>query len=199
MQRSVSCDTSLETRKKLALKVFESFLFGNSFKLAFFFSAGFRTYGGLRWRYSRLFSSHVRFESVPFDVALRYKSASKTCRNFFAVGRKIAVNYFERIAGIYQPTGRFKRLAVGQRDVRSFRFTGGYFIQTCQPSRQARFLLNEKVIRMRPITFFVQGAAVGVPLSVEEAKSFMVDDVLPTLSQLAVAYARARGDSQAHL
>lgn len=37
------------------------------------------------------------------------------------------------------------------------------------------------------------GAAVGVPLSSEEAKVCMVDDVLATLSPLAIAYARARG------
>jgi len=36
------------------------------------------------------------------------------------------------------------------------------------------------------------GAAVGVPLSHDEAKAFMVDDVMP-LSSIATAYARARG------
>lgn len=37
------------------------------------------------------------------------------------------------------------------------------------------------------------GAAVGVPLTEEEAKVCMVDDVLNTLTPLAIAYARARG------
>ncbi|XP_063707254.1 bifunctional purine biosynthesis protein ATIC [Culicoides brevitarsis] len=37
------------------------------------------------------------------------------------------------------------------------------------------------------------GAAVGVPLTATEAKVCMVDDVLDTLTPLAVAYARARG------
>ena len=38
----------------------------------------------------------------------------------------------------------------------------------------------------------ILGAAVGVPLSAEEAKLCMVDD-LENLSPLAIAYARARG------
>ncbi|XP_030828511.1 bifunctional purine biosynthesis protein PURH [Strongylocentrotus purpuratus] len=37
------------------------------------------------------------------------------------------------------------------------------------------------------------GAAVGVPLSAEEAKVSMVDDMIDTLTPLATAYARARG------
>ncbi|XP_055375997.1 bifunctional purine biosynthesis protein ATIC [Condylostylus longicornis] len=37
------------------------------------------------------------------------------------------------------------------------------------------------------------GAAVGTPLSKEQAKLCMVDDLLPKLSPLATAYARARG------
>lgn len=37
------------------------------------------------------------------------------------------------------------------------------------------------------------GAAVGTPLSLEQAKLCMVDDILETLSPIATAYARARG------
>lgn len=37
------------------------------------------------------------------------------------------------------------------------------------------------------------GAAVGVPLSIEEAKVCMVDDLYASLSPIAIAYARARG------
>lgn len=37
------------------------------------------------------------------------------------------------------------------------------------------------------------GAAVGVPLSADQAKLCMVEDMMPKLSALAVAYARARG------
>ena len=37
------------------------------------------------------------------------------------------------------------------------------------------------------------GAAVGVPLSDDEAKLCMVDDLKHQLSPLAIAYARARG------
>ena len=37
------------------------------------------------------------------------------------------------------------------------------------------------------------GAAVGVPLTADEAKLCMVDDLSSELSLLAVAYARARG------
>lgn len=37
------------------------------------------------------------------------------------------------------------------------------------------------------------GAAVGVPLSLEEAKVCMVDDIFSSLSPIAIAYARARG------
>ena len=37
------------------------------------------------------------------------------------------------------------------------------------------------------------GAAVGVPLTGEESKVSMVDDLQEVLTPLAVAYARARG------
>ena len=37
------------------------------------------------------------------------------------------------------------------------------------------------------------GAAVGVPLTVEEAKLCMVEDMIDSLTLLATAYARARG------
>ena len=37
------------------------------------------------------------------------------------------------------------------------------------------------------------GAAVGLPLSSEEAKLCMVDDLMEMLTPLACAYARARG------
>ena len=37
------------------------------------------------------------------------------------------------------------------------------------------------------------GAAVGVPLTVEEAKLCMVEDMIDSLTPLATAYARARG------
>ena len=37
------------------------------------------------------------------------------------------------------------------------------------------------------------GAAVGVPLTVEEAKLCMVEDMIDSLTPLAIAYARARG------
>lgn len=40
---------------------------------------------------------------------------------------------------------------------------------------------------------FPPGAAVGVPLSEEEAQVCMVHDLLETLTPLAAAYARARG------
>lgn len=40
------------------------------------------------------------------------------------------------------------------------------------------------------------GAAVGVPLSEEEAKVCMVHDLLKDLSPLATAYARARGSDR---
>ena len=39
------------------------------------------------------------------------------------------------------------------------------------------------------------GAAVGVPLSGEESKVCMVEDLSEILTPLAVAYARARGKS----
>lgn len=39
----------------------------------------------------------------------------------------------------------------------------------------------------------LEGAAVGVPLTEEEAKVCMVHDLLPDLTPLATAYARARG------
>ncbi|KAI7811349.1 bifunctional purine biosynthesis protein PURH [Triplophysa rosa] len=40
------------------------------------------------------------------------------------------------------------------------------------------------------------GAAVGIPLSEEEAKVCMVNDMIPDLSPLAAAYARARGSDR---
>jgi phosphoribosylaminoimidazolecarboxamide formyltransferase/IMP cyclohydrolase len=42
-------------------------------------------------------------------------------------------------------------------------------------------------------SFSLPGAAVGVPLSEDEARVCMVYDLYPTLTPLAVAYARARG------
>ncbi len=42
---------------------------------------------------------------------------------------------------------------------------------------------------------FVVGAAVGVPLSDEQAKLCMVDDLSEILTPLATAYARARGNN----
>lgn len=39
------------------------------------------------------------------------------------------------------------------------------------------------------------GAAVGVPLTEEEARVCMVHDMLPDLTPLATAYARARGQT----
>lgn len=41
-----------------------------------------------------------------------------------------------------------------------------------------------------------KGAAVGVPLSEDEAKVCMVHDVLKDLTPLATAYARARGEKR---
>lgn len=41
-----------------------------------------------------------------------------------------------------------------------------------------------------------EGAAVGVPLTEEEAKVCMVHDMLKDLTPLATAYARARGQKQ---
>lgn len=41
-----------------------------------------------------------------------------------------------------------------------------------------------------------EGAAVGVPLTEEEAKVCMVHDMLKDLTPLATAYARARGQEQ---
>ncbi len=43
---------------------------------------------------------------------------------------------------------------------------------------------------------FPEGAAVGVPLTEEEAKVCMVHDMLKDLTPLATAYARARGQKQ---
>ena len=40
---------------------------------------------------------------------------------------------------------------------------------------------------------FFPGAAVGVPLSPDDARVCMVDDMKEELSPLAIAYARARG------
>lgn len=42
--------------------------------------------------------------------------------------------------------------------------------------------------------FHLLGAAVGVPLTEEEAEVCMVRDLYPTLTPLAAAYARARGE-----
>lgn len=44
-------------------------------------------------------------------------------------------------------------------------------------------------------SFSLPGAAVGVPLSEDEARVCMVYDLYPTLTPLATAYARARGQS----
>lgn len=41
-----------------------------------------------------------------------------------------------------------------------------------------------------------EGAAVGVPLTEEEAKVCMVHDMLKDLTPLATAYARARGQKR---
>lgn len=40
----------------------------------------------------------------------------------------------------------------------------------------------------------ISGAAVGVPLSREQAQLCMVDDMFDQLTPLATAYARARGE-----
>ena len=42
------------------------------------------------------------------------------------------------------------------------------------------------------------GAAVAVPLTDDEARAYMVDDLMPKLadSPLAIAYARARGENE---
>lgn len=46
--------------------------------------------------------------------------------------------------------------------------------------------------------FHLSGAAVGVPLSEDEAKVCMVNDMLQDLTPLATAYARARGETSVH-
>lgn len=50
---------------------------------------------------------------------------------------------------------------------------------------------------MLPFPFFAAGAAVGVPLTEDEARVCMVHDMMEVLSPLATAYARARGQNRA--
>lgn len=47
-----------------------------------------------------------------------------------------------------------------------------------------------------PPHFSLEGAAVGVPLTEDEAKVCMVHDMMKDLTPLATAYARARGQKQ---
>lgn len=44
--------------------------------------------------------------------------------------------------------------------------------------------------------FYFEGAAVGVPLSEDEARVCMVHDMMKDLTPLATAYARARGQKK---
>ena len=55
--------------------------------------------------------------------------------------------------------------------------------------------LSIPLVWLSPRFFTSPGAAVGVPLSEEEAKVCMVSDMLQDLTPLASAYARARGQS----
>ena len=71
-----------------------------------------------------------------------------------------------------------------------------YFKVLIEFAKTSLGIINEKKGNVQSVSvMFVLGAAVGVPLTSEEAKVSMVDDLLEILTPLATAYARARGKS----
>ena len=107
------------------------------------------------------------------ELELKYgcNPNQKPARIFMNDGNRPADQGVERPPGIYQFSGCFQWLAVGQGVEKSHRTSGSrFFFKHVSPA----------------------GAAVGLPLTETLAKIYWVDD-MGDLSPLASAYARARG------
>lgn len=152
MEKSENMDTSLETRKMLALKAFEHTAAYDEAIADYFRKMYANQHSQLTLRYG------INPHQHPAQIFIK-----NSCKLPFQVlnGSPGFINLLDALNG-WQLVRELKK-ALGLEAACSFKHVS--------PA----------------------GVAVGVPLSIEEAKLCMVDDLFHSLSPLATAYARARG------